>query len=86
MTKLEFQAFEIDAAVVRAEELLRAGKTVMFILKFKGRDMVRTRLGFESMKRALSVLSPFGKVQAEPKLVGRRLCVTIMPRQTSEDT
>ena len=46
-------------------------------LKFRGREMASTELGFNVMKRAIEELSTMGTADAEPKLVGRNINVML---------
>ncbi len=61
----------------RAEEFLSHGSKVKMRLKFRGREMARTSLGFDVMKRAISELEGMGHVDAEPKLIGRNINVML---------
>jgi len=80
-TKIEFGTFEIDSATRRAEELLSSGQTVVLSLKLKGREMAHAEKGFEAIRRILVALSAFGRVEAEPQLIGRYLSTTIESRR-----
>ena len=48
-------------------------------LKFRGREMAHTELGFEVMKRAVVDLAGMGHPDAEPKLIGRNIHVMLTP-------
>ena len=62
-----------------AEEFLDHGNKVKLRLKFRGREMAHTELGFEVMKRAVVELAGMGHPDAEPKLIGRNIHVMLMP-------
>ena len=85
LTKIEFGTSAIESASNRAEELLRAGQTVVLTLKFKGREMAHTEIGFEAIRRILLALSPLGRSEAGPRLTGRRLTTTIVPWRYAKD-
>ena len=61
----------------RAEEFLSHGSKVKMRLKFRGREMARTELGFDVMKRAITELAGMGHADAEPKLIGRNINVML---------
>ncbi len=48
-------------------------------LKFRGREMAHTELGFDVMKRAVADLASMGHPDAEPKLIGRNIHVMLTP-------
>jgi translation initiation factor IF-3 len=62
-----------------AEEFLDHGNKVKLRLKFRGREMVHTEIGFEVMKRAVVELAGMGHPDAEPKLIGRNIHVMLTP-------
>jgi translation initiation factor IF-3 len=62
-----------------AEEFLDHGNKVKFRLKFRGREMAHTELGFELMKRALSEISGMGHADSEPRLMGKQINVMLTP-------
>jgi len=70
---------DVEAAMKRAEDLLREGEKIKLQLKFRGREMANTESGFERVKKALVVLARFGRPEAEPKLIGRSLFVILCP-------
>jgi translation initiation factor IF-3 len=62
-----------------AEEFLDHGNKVKLRLKFRGREMAHTELGFEVMKRAVVDLAGMGHPDADPKLIGRNIHVMLTP-------
>jgi translation initiation factor IF-3 len=52
---------------------------VKVALKFRGREMAHTDVGFQVIERALKEISPFGHPDFTPKLVGRAINVMISP-------
>ena len=61
------------------EEFLAHGNKVKLRLKFRGREMAHTEIGFEVIKRAVSELSGMGHPDADPKLIGRNIHVMLTP-------
>jgi translation initiation factor IF-3 len=62
-----------------AEEFLDHGNKVKLRLKFRGREMAHTEIGFEVMKKAVIELAGMGPPDAEPKLFGRNIHVMLTP-------
>src|SRR3954465_8834475 len=62
-----------------AEEFLHHGNKVKMRLKFRGREMAHTELGFGVMKKAVVELANMGHPDAEPKLIGRNIHVMLTP-------
>jgi translation initiation factor IF-3 len=62
-----------------AEEFLDHGNKVKLRLKFRGREMARTEMGFEVINKALSELGSVGHPDGSPKLTGRNIYVMLTP-------
>ncbi len=62
-----------------AEEFLDHGNKVKLRLKFRGREMAHTEIGFDVMKRAVKELASMGHPDADPKLIGRNINVMLTP-------
>jgi translation initiation factor IF-3 len=62
-----------------AEEFLDHGNKVKFRLKFRGREMAHTDIGFDVMKRALAEIAGMGNPDSEPRLMGKQINVMITP-------
>src|SRR5882757_4336234 len=62
-----------------AEEFLDHGNKVKLRLKFRGREMAHTEIGFALIKRAVADLVGMGHPDADPKLIGRNIHVMLTP-------
>lgn len=62
-----------------AEDFLDQGSKVKLRLKFRGREMAHTDIGFNMMKRALAELDGMGHPDTEPRLSGRQINVMLTP-------
>ncbi len=62
-----------------AEEFLDHGNKLKLRLKFRGREMAHTEIGFDVMKRAVGELVGMGHPDADPKLIGRNIHVMLTP-------
>lgn len=67
-----------------AEEFLDHGNKVKLRLKFRGREMAHTEMGFEVMKKALAELSGIGHPDSEPKLTGKQINVMLSPHPANK--
>jgi len=65
--------------VRHAEEFLDNGNKVKLRLKFRGREMAHTEMGFEVMKKALTELETMGHPDSDPKLNGKQINVMLSP-------
>ncbi len=52
---------------------------VKVALKFRGREMAHTEVGFEVIKKFIELIEPFGHPDFQPKLVGRAINLMISP-------
>jgi translation initiation factor IF-3 len=62
-----------------AEDFLDHGNKVKLRLKFRGREMAHTEIGFKVMMRALEELAGMGHPDSAPKLMGKQINVMLTP-------
>jgi Translation initiation factor IF-3, C-terminal domain len=67
-----------------AEELLGRGHKVKLRLKFRGRELAQTEIGFAVIKRAIAELSGMGQPDSAPKLLGRNIHAMLTPLPTNQ--
>lgn len=81
--EIEFTArieqHDYETKLRHAEQFLDHGNKVKMRLKFRGREMAHTEIGFGVMKRAVTDLATMGTADAEPKLIGRNINVMLTP-------
>lgn len=81
--EIEFTArietHDYETKLRHAEEFLDHGNKVKMRLKFRGREMAHTELGFGVMQRAVVDLAGMANPDAEPKLIGRNIHVMLTP-------
>src|SRR5471030_1757149 len=70
---------DFNTKLRHAEEFLDHGNKVKLRLKFRGREMAHTELGFEVMKKAVIDLAGMGHPDADPKLIVRNIHVMLTP-------
>jgi translation initiation factor IF-3 len=81
--EIEFTAriaqHDFETKLRHAEEFLDHGNKVKMRLKFRGREMAHTDIGFNVMKRAVADLISMGHPDSDPKLIGRNIHVMLTP-------
>ena len=68
----------------RAESFLNKGNKLKITLMLRGREMEHKDIGFEHVKRAVEDLTGVGQADAELKMVGRNINVTVSPLPASK--
>jgi translation initiation factor IF-3 len=67
-----------------AEEFLAHGAKVKLRLKFRGRELAHTEIGFGVIKKAIDELSGMGHPDADPKLMGKQINLMITPHPANK--
>src|SRR5690606_8734016 len=67
-----------------AEEFLDEGAKVKLRLKFRGREMAHTEIGFDVIRKAIADLSSMGHPDAEPRLMGKQINVMLTPHPANK--
>ncbi len=70
-----------DIKTKHAREFLDDGHKVQFTLTFKGREMAHQELGLQVLVAIRDNLNDCSKVESEPKLMGRRMTMTLAPER-----
>ena len=65
--------------IKNAQRFLEKGDKVKFTVKFKGREMQHTNLGYDLMKRITNDTLSYGKVEMAPKFEARQIIMIIQP-------
>jgi len=63
--------------IKNAQKFLEKGDKVKFTIKFRGREMQHTHLGFELMRRIINDTVKLGKVEVNPKMEGRQIIMIV---------
>ena len=73
---------DLGIKVQHAVNFLCEDMKVKVALKFRGREMAHTEIGFEVVNKFLAEIAPYGHPDFTPKLVGRaiNLMITPLPR------
>lgn len=81
---VRIEKHDFETKVRHAEEFLDEGNKVKLRLKFRGREMAHTEMGFDVMKRALAELETMGHPDAPPKLNGKQINVMLTPNPVNK--
>lgn len=69
---------DVDYKLKAAQKFLEAGKKVKLNLKFERRELAHKDIGFEVMKKAVTFLSQFSKVEKPAKMEGKDRIICIL--------
>jgi len=69
-----------EIKIKRARRFLEKGHRVQFIIFFRGREMMHLEHGREIMDEIVEVLSEVGKVERQPRMLGRRMTTVLVPK------
>lgn len=70
---------DLGIKLQHAVDFLCDDMKVKVALKFKGREMAHTEIGFEVINKFLADVAPYGHPDFQPKLVGRAINLMISP-------
>jgi translation initiation factor IF-3 len=62
-----------------AKEFLADGDKVQFTMQFRGREMAHQEIGLATLKTIRDALLDVGKVEVEPRLMGKRMTMVLTP-------
>lgn len=78
--KIDVHDFEVKAK--NAQKFLKNGDKVKVSVRFRGREMAHTSIGFTILQRFAEACTEFGNVEKEPKLEGRQMLMFLAPIKT----
>ena len=70
---------DLGVKIEHAIDFLSEDMKVKITLKFRGREMAHTEIGFQVIHKFLAEVAPFGHPDFEAKLIGRGINVMISP-------
>lgn len=68
---------DLMTRIKRVEEFIGDNNKVMFRVKFKGREMAHTYLGFDLLKKVMEILGDKVGIERDAKLEGRSITLII---------
>ncbi len=70
---------DLELKVKKAREFLEDGDKVQFVMLFRGRQMAHKGLALGQMDEICRMLADVGKVEQEPKMMGKRATMLLAP-------
>ncbi len=70
---------DLGIKVNKARAFLEDGDKVQFTMLFRGREMAHQNLGMRTMHDVIASLEDVSKVEAPPKMMGRRMTMVLAP-------
>lgn len=70
---------DVQIRIEQARKFLLAGHKVLFVQRFKGREIVHKELGLEHLDIAAKELEDISKVEAPAKMAGRAASMVLAP-------
>jgi translation initiation factor IF-3 len=70
---------DLGIKVTHAVDFLCEDMKVKVALKFRGREMAHTEVGFQVVNKFLAEIVPYGNPDFPPKLIGRGINVMVSP-------
>ena len=64
---------DLEVKTKRARKFLEGGDKVQFTVIFRGRELARTDLGTDLLKRVATILEDVAKIEKLPHMEGRRM-------------
>ncbi len=81
---VRIEAHDFMTKIRHAEEFLDEGNKVKLRLKFRGREMAHTEMGFDVMNRALKDRDGMGHPDSQPKHAGKQINGMLTPNQANK--
>ncbi len=76
---------DLNFRIKKIEKFLKEGHKVKINLRFKGRQITKKEIGYSLLKKVIEKISPFSRVETEPKIIGRRLETTLVPEKGNKN-
>jgi translation initiation factor IF-3 len=71
---------DLDIKLKHILEFLAEGDRVRISLRFRGREMDHTNLGFQVIERVQETLKDHAKIDQAPKMEGKQIVMTVGPK------
>ena len=72
---------DVEVKAKAASRFLQEGNKVKVSLRFRGREMGYTQLGYDAMNRFAEMVADYGTVEKAPKMEGRRMNMFLAPKK-----
>ncbi len=64
-----------------ADKFLKAGDKVKVTIRFRGREMAHTSIGYDVMNRFVEMVTQEHIIERKPKLEGRNMIMILAPKE-----
>lgn len=81
---LNIDTHDFNTKVNHALRFLKDGDKVKVTIRFRGREMAHSNLGFGTMKRFADACAELSNVEKQPKLEGRSMIMFLAAKQQSK--
>jgi len=71
---------DLEIKMKHTREFLEEGDKVRITLRFRGREMDHTNLGFQVIERVQEALKDCAKIEQFPKMEGKQIVMTVGPK------
>lgn len=78
---LKIDTHDIQTKANNANKFLKNGDKVKVVVKFKGREMAHTELGYDIAERFVSLIDENGMIEKPAKLEGRNMIMVLAPKK-----
>lgn len=72
---------DLQVLIARSRGFLEEGNKVRLVVKFKGRQIIHPKFGFDIIRKVTGALEEISKIDKEPKLEGKQLLAVISPEK-----
>ena len=70
---------DYEVKLRNAKRFLEEGNKVKVVLKYRGREMAHTKIGFDLLTKMIEDIGEIGKIDAAPKMEGRQVMMVLSP-------
>lgn len=72
---------DVQVKAKAATKFLSEGNKLKVSIRFRGRELGYTDLGYDVMKKFAEIISEYGVIEKEPKMEGRRMNMFLAPKK-----
>lgn len=88
LKELQFSPFigeaDLETRIKKAQGYLTDGNKVKISIKFQGRQITKVEFGHQLVDKIKVSLAEYAQAEGEPKLLGKRLFLTLTPNKKSK--
>jgi translation initiation factor IF-3 len=73
---------DFQSRLKKVVDFLQKGDKVRLSLQFKGRQITKKEFGFNQFEKVIAATAEIGKLELEPKIMGKKLIAQLTPTKT----